>query len=132
MKVFEFIPLVSIGNVFFGEDRGKVRSNLGSYSEFRKAWFSENTTDDFGFCHVYYDMDNKCEAVEFFDSGTPIFFNGEDLFSLDYDSLKARVKEADCSVEIDESGLTSRKIQLGIYAPSNSVESILVAKEGYY
>ena len=29
--------------------------------------FDINTADNFGFCHVFYDENDKCEAIEIFD-----------------------------------------------------------------
>ena len=31
-----------------------------------KSKFSKNTADDFETCHVFYDLDNNCEAIELF------------------------------------------------------------------
>ncbi len=56
LKGFEGLEF---GDVEFGMDRETVRSRLGKYTEFKKSEDSENTTDDFGFCHVYYDSENR-------------------------------------------------------------------------
>ena len=59
-------PLERVGSVYFGMNREEVRNILGDYKEFKKSKFSKNTADDFETCHVFYDLDNNCEAIELF------------------------------------------------------------------
>lgn len=49
----DVVPTVSVNEVEFGMDRKQVRLLLGKAKEFRKSQYAENTTDDFGFCHVF-------------------------------------------------------------------------------
>ena len=51
-------PLESVGDVKFGMTREEVRSILGDAEEFKKDPDDDITTDDFGFCHVFYDEDD--------------------------------------------------------------------------
>jgi len=133
MNSFDFIPLISIGNVFFGEDRRDVRKKLGEFHEYKKSKFAKATTDDFGFCHVYYDVQNKCDAIEFVVSKSDVIWNGKNLSILNYKDFEKLVEEHDCEINIDDSGFISKKIQMGVYAPNReNVESILVARDGYY
>ena len=53
------IPTKSVSEVEFGMNRERVRTLLGDAIEFYKFEDDINTTDDFGFCHVFYDKDNK-------------------------------------------------------------------------
>ena len=129
---FEIIPLVSVGKIKFGTDRADVRNSLGDWREFKKNKFSKNTADDFGSCHVFYNAENKCVAVEFFRGNAALILNGQALFSLDYDGIKSTIKAAHNNIEADENGFTSAALQLGVYAPSENVEAILVADKGYY
>ena len=64
---FDAVPTVRVNGVKFGMNREKVRSLLGAATEFYKFDDDINTTDDFGFCHVFYDENDKCEAIEIFD-----------------------------------------------------------------
>jgi len=133
MNSFDFIPLTGIGNVVFGENRENVRNKLGAFQEFRKSRISKNTTDDFGFCHVYYDLENKCEAVEFTASESAITWNGHNISSFNYCTLEKLAAEYDDEIVIDDSGFTSKKIQMGVYSPDKKVvESILLSRDGYY
>ena len=50
------IPLQSVGKIKFGMRREEVRSIINkNYTEYKKNRYSQNTTDDFGFCQIFYD-----------------------------------------------------------------------------
>lgn len=51
MKRIDARPLKGFNQVEFGMKRETVRNLLGTFNEFKKTEQSENTTDDFGFCH---------------------------------------------------------------------------------
>lgn len=57
---FDAVPTTGVNEVKFGMNREKVRSLLGAVIEFYKFDDDANTTDDFGFCHVFYDQNNEC------------------------------------------------------------------------
>lgn len=121
-------PLEGINGVKFGMPRSEVRKVLGGkYKEFRKSKFSKNTTDDFGICHVFYNPDNKCEAVEVFDE-CEILVNGEVIFPLDISSVKKRISD----LKEDTGSYISKELSIGIYAPEGKPESILFGEAGYY
>ena len=68
MDRFDITIGKSVGKIEFGAPREHVRDVMGlPFTEFKKNEFSVNTTDDYGFCHVYYSADNACTAVEFFE-----------------------------------------------------------------
>ena len=76
---FEITPFVGVGCVEFDSNRDDNRKKLGKYTEFRKSRFSKNTTDNYGDFHVYYSVDNKVDAIEFF-HGTQVFFKNSNIF----------------------------------------------------
>lgn len=119
-------PLKEVNGVKFGMKREEVRKLFGEAKEFRKSKFSKNTTDDFGFCHVYYNTENQCEAVEIFD--TKVMVNGVLLFPT---SLKNAKELLNGLAEHNDSFINIEKA-VGIYAPSGQMESILFGAEGYY
>lgn len=121
------IPTIRVGDVSFGMDRDKVRGVFGNAVEFYKFDDDENTTDDFGFCHVYYDKDNKCEAVEIFDDAE-VYVDNVRIFPADFMTAKKVITD----FEQDEDGLISYSQSIGIYAPDGDIESILFAKKNYY
>ena len=131
IRVWKFVPLKSIGPVIFGMPREDVRRILGSYEEFRKSRFSRKTTDDFAFCHVYYNLDNQVEAVEIFGIDTEIFFDGIRIFPANVSILKDGSKDYGF-ISDEDNYYISCSISVGIYAPHGRIESILFGSEGYY
>jgi hypothetical protein len=107
----------------FGDQRTAVRSQLGEYKEFRKTPLSKNTTDDFGDFHVYYDQDNKVEAVEFFDS--EIYVGGEKI-PKDVGALPASFADD------GSGGFISDDLGISVYAPNGAIETVLIFAKGYW
>lgn len=121
-------PLNDVNGIKFGMDRTTVRKVIASeVTAFKKTKFSKTTTDDFGFCHVFYDIDDKCEAVEIFDDVT-VTVHG----TLVFPTSMAAVKTVFTDIEEDSDGCISKKDSIGIYAPSGKMESILFGDKGYY
>ena len=58
-------PLISVGEIEFGMDRGKVREVLGEYSEYRNRKEDANTADSFDVCHAFYSEKDKIEFIMF-------------------------------------------------------------------
>ena len=120
-------PLKKVDKIEFGMERDVVRKLYGEYEEFKKSEYSENTTDDFGSFHVYYDENDKCEAVEIFDD-VEVTVNGEKIFPVKIEEAQ----KIESSLVRDEEGLISIEKSIGIYAPDENMESVLFGKEGYY
>lgn len=130
MSNLKFIPYEGIEKISFGESRENVRKLLGNFTEFKKSKFSKNTTDDFGFCHVFYTIDNKVNAIELF-SDSNICLNDKPLFTLNYSELKNFL--SDSSIEEDDSGAKFPKFGISVYAPDlNAIETILVYSKDYW
>ena len=124
---FDAVPTVSVNGVTFGMSREKVRSLLGTATEFYKCKYDVNTTDDFEVCHVFYDENDKCEAIEIFYE-SEVYVNGSLIFPTDFETAKKVIED----FEEDDDGLISISKSIGIYAPCGDMESILFGKEGYY
>lgn len=120
------IPMKEVNGIKFGMNRQEVHNVLGDATEFFKG-DSQVTTDDFGYCHVYYDDDDMCEAIEFFDE-VEVYINGVLAFPIDKDVFSTNFID----FIQDEDGFISYECSIGIYAPYESMESILIGKEGYY
>lgn len=127
MKLLKAIPLVEVNGVKFGMKRCDVREIFGNATEFKKSKFSKTTTDDFGFCHVFYNQSDECEAIEIFDD-SEVQIDGATVFPVGVETLKAMLKD----VEEDESGFICKSLSIGVYAPDDKMESILFGCEGYY
>ncbi|HBB13439.1 MAG TPA: hypothetical protein DCZ76_04095 [Treponema sp.] len=130
MSNITIIPYEGIEKVHFGDSRENTRSNLGNYKEFKKSKFSANTTDDFGFCHVFYTKDNKVDAIEFFPE-SELKFNNKFLFSLNYSELKSFLK--DTNLEEDDTGAKFPNYGLSVYSPDlNKIETIMLYSKSYW
>ena len=126
MKKLVAEPLISVGAIKFGMKRESIRNLLGNYSEFRKSQYSKNTTDSFSFCHVYYDEDDCCEAIEIFDAEVSI--KNQVVFPCKADMVMKLFPNA-----VEEYGNYLDKEQsIGIYAPDDVAESVLFGRKGYY
>lgn len=107
--------------------RSEVREIWALDSEFLKTGFSSSTTDDFGFCHVYYDDNDCCEAIEVFDDAE-VYIDGKLIFPVPMDVVCKTFPD----FETDDDGGISVEKAIGIYAPYGKAESIVIGKEGYY
>ena len=123
---FNVTPNIGVNGVLFGAERSKVRSALGAYSEFKKSPFSKNTADDFGQCHVFYDSENRFQAIEFF-SGE-VYIDDKKIFPATINQVKKIIPD----LINDDNGLLSFSQSVGIYAPAEEIESILFGQAGYY
>lgn len=127
MKVINAIPLSEVKGVKFGMKRNEVRNLFGEAKEFKKTKFSKNSSDDFGFCHVYYNVYDECEAIEIFDE-CEVLINGKVVFPYESDTLRSMITD----IEEDDNGFISKKLSIGVYSPNKKMESILFGCAGYY
>lgn len=127
MNILKAIPLSEVNGVRFGMKRSEVRSIFGEAKEFKKSKFSKTTTDDFGFCHVFYNLNDECEAIEIFDE-SEVWINGKNIFPEGVDTLKSMLAD----LEEDEDGFISKSQSIGVYAPNDKTESILFGCKDYY
>ena len=140
MYKIDFLPYNGAGQIKLGSAREEARKTLGTFKEFTKTKSSKNTTDDFSFCHVFYNEQNKVEAVEFFDKTksfdtTEFLFKGENLFLLSLTGLKSLLKSSSIDFQEQENGsvLRSDAIGLSVFSPDKEkIETILIYKKGYY
>jgi len=128
----DFSPYNGAGKIKLNTARDEVRKTLGAFKEFKKTKFSKNTTDDFSFCHVFYNEQNKVNAVEFFDT-TELLYKGKNLFSFQFSEIKSFLKNNSTDFQEDSSGLRSDDIGLSVYSPEKKgIETILIYTQGYY
>lgn len=127
MKEIRIVPLTEVNGVVFGEDRERVREAFGEFKEFKKSPFSNNTTDDFGSFHVYYDKDNKFEAVEVF-GDTKVLVGDNVVFPGSIDDL---INCIDGFVE--ENGFyTNYELSIGTSLSDDGIESMCFGCKDYY
>lgn len=131
MKSIDVIPLIRVNGVKFGMKRSEVRAVLGEATEFFKADSSTNPTDDFGYCHVFYDNNDRCEAIEIFDDAE-VYIDNKLIFPTNKEQALNSFRSVFDDFIQDDDGLISYKYSIGIYAPDESMESILIGMENYY
>lgn len=115
-----------------GLDRTIIRGTINRpYTEFTKSAFSINSTDDYKLFHVFYDENNICEAIEFFND-CPLILENTQIIGITSDEIKNIVLKKDANLIEDEYGLVSKKLSLGISCPNGAVETVVIGKKGYY
>ena len=132
---FDIIPTISVNNIPFGASREEVRAALGEYEEFKKDEDDEVTTDDFDYCHVFYDEDNRFEAIEIFEENT-VYINDKQIYPAKPSELSKLADdfEEECGTNI------SLSLSMGTDAPDEDedeedeeiAESVVFAKKEYY
>ncbi|MBP1566616.1 MAG: hypothetical protein J6A58_12800 [Oscillospiraceae bacterium] len=128
MKIIKAIPLSEVNGIKFGAKREEVRKVFGEAKEFKKTSFSKTTTDDFGFCHVYYNVNDEFEAIEIFNE-VDVKINDVIVFpNNDISVLKSMFAD----FEDDEDGTICKSQSIGVYAPDGEMECILFGCIGYY
>lgn len=123
-------PLKGTGQLVFGSKCEEVKNQFST--SYRMAFKrDDNDVDDYGTFHAYFENGKLC-AVEFFEPSEVYFVNNQ-LIGMDFEECKNLILKYDKDLRVeDEVGFTSAKLQIGVYAPCEIIETVLVAKEGYY
>ena len=125
------IPLVQVGKIRFGMKRDEVRQVMGAgFTEFRKTKFSKNTSDDYGYIHVFYNSENECIAVEVFNDCEITIDNT--VLPAEPVAFNNWLRQHDKDAEISGDYATSLKLSIGMSALDGIVESVLFGNAGYY
>ena len=127
MKKIIIIPLIGFSEIKFGMFRKNVRLLLGNYREFFKNEYSVNSADDFGYCHIFYDKDNKFEAVEFFQD-VELFIDDKCIFPGTITEIQKIIKD----LKEEYGCFISKSKSIGIVVNDTIIESVLVGNSGYY
>ena len=130
MRRINVTPLEKVGNITFGMGRDEVRNIINEpFTEFKKTKFSRNTTDDYGYCHVFYNSLNQCEAIEFFiDETVEIVVNNDFIISKEFSLLKKYITD----MEEDHGVYISKANSMGISLTDGEIETVLFAEKNYY
>lgn len=121
-------PLSSVGQIKFGITREQVHSAVGNpKGSFKKTKSSKSKTDNYNTFHVYYDEEDKVEAVEIF-TGMDITIGGKDVFPLDKESTLSAIP----GLTEDSGSYINKSKSIGVEFFGNQARSILFGKKGYY
>lgn len=131
-------PYEGIGDIRLGMTSSEIQEIMSDKPrKFKKNQNDVYDTDAYEMFYIYYKKPGICEAIEFI-KPSKISFNGIMLLEKSFDELKKFFMSLDENIEYEETGLTSYKFGIGIYAPFaiseplELVESIIVFEKGYY
>ena len=136
----EIEPYQGLAGIQFGMTPDEVRQVLGSTVQtFRKLPDDTLETDYFDALgiQVFYKQPGVCDAIELVTPAKPTL-RGKDLLGKPFGELRSWFQSIDSEVAIDETGLTSYRFAVGLYAPFAStapdepVKSVIVFEQGYY
>lgn len=137
------LPIISysqVGPIAFGMPPSTVHSILGpDFKSFKKTPASEMPTDAYDplGIHIYYKKPGLCDAVELAAPSVPTFQERK-LIGIPFEELRRFFESIDATVEVDDTGLTSHKFGIGLYAPDHMqsprspVEAVIAFERGYY
>lgn len=122
-------PLKSVAGIKFGMTRDEVSNVINKKSStFKKTSKSSNTTDNYGFCHVYYDSEDKCEAIEIFDD-VEVYINNKLVFPTNIDDGSKII--SGLSKDGKDSYISKSK-SIGITVSGDKMKTITFGVKGYY
>ncbi|HEY9664259.1 MAG TPA: hypothetical protein V6C65_37930 [Allocoleopsis sp.] len=136
----EIHPYEGIAGIKFGMTPIQVRQILGEPDRtFKKTPADALETDAFDTAgmYIFYKLPGTCEAIELASPANPTF-QGKTLISQPFSHLREWFQSIDPTTEIDETGLTSHQLGIGLYAPfaiespHEAVEGVIVFEQGYY
>lgn len=142
----EITPYVRIGPIVFGMSRGEVRIILGGepVSFEKEQNYAGSGIDRCAFDYfresgikIEYTDDERCSSVEVGLAANPVFQDWE-LLGHPFEEIRAWFRSLDSDLRSDESGFTSLKFGIGVYAPHSEErpgepgELVIVFEKGYY
>ncbi len=123
----------SVNEIKFGMTRDEIHSFWGETKGFYKGQEDEILTDDYGYCHIYYDSDDLFEAIEFVDNDLEIHYENT-ILPKKYSAILSFFRNIYDDIEEDENGFISKKGSVGVYIENDEdiVDAILFGKKDYY
>ncbi len=117
MKTFDITIGKSVGDIFFGMSRDEARQLLGEYREFENNLIKINSFDQFAFCNLGYDENNKVEFISFNEFNTiELKLENKIISSMSALELYAYISKLDKNLELEEGGVSFESNTLGIAA----------------
>lgn len=136
---YDITPHVGVGPLKLGMTRDDVRTTLGS----EVTTFGESdggmpidAFNDLG-VHAHYRPPGILEAIQLWGPASPTL-DGQPLLKRPFREIRDWVRSQDPDVEIEDDGLTSKKLGIASYAPSakksprTPPEGVFVFEPGYY
>jgi hypothetical protein len=135
----EIAPYQGISDIHFGMTSDRIRSLLNETPTPFRRTPQDEPSDHYTKLgiQIYYSNTDICEAIELATPAAPTF-NGKTLIGQPFDITRDWLQTLDPDLETDETGLTSHKLGIGIYAPfaqshpQEPIESIISFAQTYY
>lgn len=117
MKMYNIILGKSAGDIVFGMSRSEARKLLGEYREFKNSQVEMNSLDQFTFCILGYDKENKVDFVSFnLFKDIELKLENRVISSMTALELLAYISKLDKAIEIETGGAGFESNTLGIAA----------------
>ena len=138
--MLEYINKVSVGNIHFNESREQINSLFDVKPRIFVRTPNDTNSSDYYVelgIFVYYDENNKCDAVEMI-APAKVSYKNYSLFNKSYKEILSTISTFSSDIEEDNEGFISKSEGIGVYAPSKneeenaSPETIIFFREGYY
>ena len=115
MKQFVVTPCVSVGDIYFGMERSKVREILGSYTEYKNFPTDNNTADCFDLCQAFYN-DNNCVEFIMFHSLSDVELKWEEtiISNMTKDEIITFFYERDGNLNMETGMVSFESNKLGV------------------
>jgi hypothetical protein len=132
-------PREGIGLINIGMSRQQVRAELATPVQTFRRYRSEIEVDYFvplGI-QVDYDRNDLCNFITAL-AAAKSTFQGWPIVGVPFADCRAWFEQLDSDLKVDDTGLTSRKLGINVYAPGamqeplDPVEAVCVFAEGYY
>ena len=135
-KRYVIVPYEKAGPVYFGMTRDEVRKLLGQEPHVFRRSSRENESERYDDFFVYYDDEDRCEAVEFW-PGNEVVCCGLSLFSRSFEEELSLLVAVDSGVKAGLDCCTSEKLGVGLWSssrrgPDAQVDSVLAFSHGYF
>jgi|GEM_PF-1190378 len=149
MKTYEIVLGRSAGDIVFGMPRSEARKLLGEYCEYKNTQVEMNSFDQFAFCILGYDKDDRVDFASFnLFENIELKLENKIISNMTALQLLAYISKLDKTVEIEAGGAGFQSNAMGIAAfyeesPATDdsfqkeisydrMESIAVAVPGYW
>ncbi|MDO4755141.1 MAG: hypothetical protein Q4A54_02280 [Parabacteroides sp.] len=128
MAVWIIVPTKSVNGIKFGTERKVVREKIAmDYTEFKKNKFSVNTSDNYGSFHIFFDEQDRFEAIELFKEEVVVIKDTK-VFPCSVSDIGLM---ADDFVE-DAGNYISKNKSIGLTVANGMVEAALFGYFDYY
>lgn len=130
MRTLKIILGKSVGDITLGMTRREARNLLGEYREFRNGTINMNTFDQFSFCHLGYDVNDKVEFI-CIHSFNEVALSLDNIIISEMSSLElfSFISKLDPNVELEDGGVSFESNALGIAGYFEKTPALVLSTE---